>query len=92
MTDQTSGRPQVDLQDMIAASDTGNRNPAGIVGTGLALLALIWSLFQLYYASNVPFLIQDLTGLRVVFNSDEARSIHLAFALLLAALSYPLLK
>ena len=42
MTDQTSGRPQVDLQDMIAASDTGNRNPAGIVGTGLALLALIW--------------------------------------------------
>ena len=92
MTDASSGRPEVDLQDMIAASDTGNRNPAGIVGTGLALLALAWSLFQLYYASNIPFMIQDLTGLRVVFNSDDARSIHLAFALLLAALSYPLLK
>jgi TRAP transporter 4TM/12TM fusion protein len=91
-TGQSSGRPEVDLQDMIAASDTGNRNPVGIVGSGLALLALVWSLFQLYYASNIPFMIQDLTGLRVVFNSDDARSIHLAFALLLAALSYPLLK
>ncbi|GHD63732.1 C4-dicarboxylate ABC transporter [Thalassobaculum fulvum] len=91
MSDQHTNPNAVDLEDLVASSDTGSRNPRGTVGVLLAGLALAWSLFQLYYASNLPFLLQDLTGLPVVFNSDEARAIHLAFAFALAAMSYPLL-
>ena len=85
-------RDEVDLQDLVAATDTGSRNPVGPVGTMLAAMALIWALFQLYTASHIPYLVTDLTGLNLVFNSDEVRSIHLAFALALAALSYPLFR
>ena len=94
MSDQNAQRASgdVDLDDLVASSDTGNRAPRGVVGKLLAGLALTWSLFQLYYASNLPFMLQDLTGLPVVLNSDEARAIHLAFAFVLAAMSYPLLK
>lgn len=92
MSDQSASSKAVDLEDLVASTDTGNRNPTGVVGKLLALLALAWSLFQLYYASNLPFILQDLTGLSVVFNSDEARSIHLAFAFVLACMSYPLFK
>jgi len=90
MSDQA--KSAVDLEDLVASTDTGNRSPVGMVGKGMALLALAWSLFQLYYASTIPFILTDVLGVNVVFNSDEARAIHLAFALLLAALSYPLLK
>ncbi|EDP65692.1 TRAP transporter, 4TM/12TM fusion protein [alpha proteobacterium BAL199] len=82
----------VDLQDLVASSDTGSRNPAGPVGVFLAGFALVWSLFQLYIASDIPYFLTDLIGVNVIFNSDDARAIHLAFALALAALSYPLLK
>lgn len=92
MSDQSASSKAVDLEDLVASTDTGNRNPSGAVGKLLAFLALAWSLFQLYYASNLPFILQDLTGLSVVFNSDEARAIHLAFAFLLACMSYPLFK
>jgi TRAP transporter 4TM/12TM fusion protein len=92
MSDQSASSKAVDLEDLVASTDTGNRNPSGAVGKLLALLALAWSLFQLYYASNLPFMLQDLTGLSVVFNSDEARAIHLAFAFVLACMSYPLFK
>ena len=92
MSDQNGTSKTVDLEDLVASTDTGNRVPTGIVAKVLAGLALAWSLFQLYYASDLPFLLQDLTGLPVVFNSDEGRAIHLAFAFVLAALSYPLFK
>jgi len=92
MSDQSNSAKAVDLDDLVASADTGNRNPTGFVGKLLVGLALAWSLFQIYYASNLPFMLQDLTGLNVVFNSDEARAIHLAFAFVLACMSYPLFK
>ncbi|MEO0363742.1 MAG: TRAP transporter fused permease subunit, partial [Pseudomonadota bacterium] len=46
--------------------------------------ALAWSLFQLWIASPIPFMV----GFGV-FNDTEARSIHLAFALFLAFAAYP---
>jgi len=85
-------RAEIDLQDLVASSDTGSRNPAGPVGYFLAGLALVWSLFQLYISSDIPYTLTDLLKINVVFNSDEARSVHLAFALALAAFSYPLFK
>ncbi|WP_417683779.1 TRAP transporter permease [Roseibium sp.] len=82
----------IDLQELVAQSDTGARNPEGAIKTFVAATALLWSLFQLYYASNVPFILTDLIGVNVTLNSDTARSVHLAFALFLASMAYPLFK
>ncbi|MEM7643910.1 MAG: TRAP transporter permease [Pseudomonadota bacterium] len=78
------GLSQQELDELVASSDTGGRAPAGPVGTFLVVVALSWSLFQLWIASPLPFIIG--WG---VFNDTEARSIHLAFALFLAFAAYP---
>ncbi|NNE88045.1 MAG: TRAP transporter permease [Silicimonas sp.] len=78
------GLSQQELDELVASSDTGGRSPAGPVGTMLVVVALLWSLFQLWIASPIPFIIG--WG---VFNDTEARSIHLAFALFLAYAAYP---
>jgi len=71
----------------LIAKDVGGRIPEGAMAKLIAALALLWSLFQLWIASPLPFM------LRVgVFNNTEARAIHLAFALLLAFLAYPAFK
>ncbi len=81
-----------DAAAMAADLDVGARNPPHWQGTLIAAVALIWSLFQLYYASNVPYTITEWTGINFTLNSDMARAIHLAFALFLAATAFPLFK
>lgn len=77
---------QLSAEELIA-QDSGARLPDGIMAHVIAGLALLWSLFQLWIASPLPFL------LRIgVFNDTETRSIHLTFALLLAFLAYPAFK
>ena len=76
-----------ELQEMIAEADTGARSPAGIAGQILLIIPLVWSLFQLWYASPLPFML----GFGVL-NDTEARSIHLAFAIFLAYTAYPTFK
>jgi TRAP-type uncharacterized transport system fused permease subunit len=78
---------QDELDEMIAAADTGARAPAGIPGYMLVVVPLTWSLFQLWYASPLPF--QFGIG---VFNDTEARSIHLAFAIFLTFTAFPASK
>jgi len=73
-----------ELQDLIAQSDTGARTPPGMAGKIILTTAGVWSLFQLWIASPLPF----MAGIGV-FNDTEARSIHLAFAIFLAFLAYP---
>ena len=73
------------------ATDTGGRNPTGWEAKLIFWVALIWALFQLYIASNVPFLVQEVLGFGVVTNSN-ARLFHLSFGLLLASLAFPLFK
>lgn len=89
MSEQSQGyTPDQDkLQEMIAESDTGARSPAGVSGKILWFVPLLWSLFQLWYASPLPYMFD--IGL---FNSTEARSIHLAFAVFLAFTAYPTFK
>lgn len=89
MTEDNNRAPgsEVDLEDMVASSDTGARKPAGTPGKLLVSIAAVWSLFQLWIASPIPFVL----GFGV-FNATEARSIHLAFALFLAYMAYPALK
>ena len=76
-----------ELQEMIAQADTGARTPAGVTGKVLLVVPFIWSLFQLWYASPLPFIFNF-----GVLNDTEARTIHLAFAIFLAFTAYPALK
>lgn len=71
----------------LIAQDVGARSPIGVMSAVIAGLALLWSLFQLWIASPLPFVL----GFGVL-NDTETRSIHLAFALLLAFLAYPAFK
>jgi len=76
------------LQEMIAESDTGARNPTGAIPKKILFyVPLIWTLFQLWYASPLPFIFNIF-----VLNDTEARSIHLAFAVFLSYVAYPTLK
>ena len=77
--------------EAFTATDTGGRNPEGFQGKLIYWVALIWAFFQLYIASNVPFTVQEILGFGVVTNSN-ARLIHLAFGLALAAMAFPLMK
>jgi TRAP transporter 4TM/12TM fusion protein len=73
---------------LIAEADTGARAPRGALPRALLfLIPLAWSLFQLWYASPLPFTLNVF-----ILNDTEARAIHLAFSVLLAFLAYPTLR
>ena len=99
-TDESAGKALSDaeLDDLVASSDTGGRNPSNrTIYLLMAGLALAWSLFQLWFASPIPSILSQYESTRWIanmtaFNSGEARSIHLAFAILLCFLSYPAFK
>jgi len=74
-----------ELQKMIAETDSGARNPTGAVPKKILFyVPLAWTLFQLWYASPLPFLFNFF-----VLNDTEARAIHLAFAVFLSYTAYP---
>ncbi|CAM3719576.1 DctM-like transporters [Vibrio aerogenes CECT 7868] len=79
--------PSPDVQEMVAQSDTGARNPKGFAGRLLWVIPVCWSLFQLWYASPLPFIFDF-----GVLNDTQARSIHLMFAIFLAFTAYPAMK
>jgi TRAP transporter 4TM/12TM fusion protein len=89
MTESTDSlKSEEQLQEMIAESDTGARNPTGAIPKKiLFFVPLIWTLFQLWYASPLPFIFNIF-----VLNDTEARAIHLAFAVFLAYAAYPTFK
>ncbi|MDA7469107.1 TRAP transporter permease [Candidatus Pelagibacter ubique] len=63
------------------------RNLTGLHLKIVGIIAVIWSLFQLWYASPFPFMFN--IGM---FKGLPARAIHLGFALTLAFLIYPISK
>ncbi|MDL2317066.1 TRAP transporter permease [Desulfovibrio sp. OttesenSCG-928-A18] len=67
--------------------ETGRRRPVGIPHAILLVVPIIWSLFQLWITSPIPY---DL-GFGV-FNDTASRSIHLSFSIFLAYLGFPMLK
>ncbi|MBJ3776820.1 TRAP transporter permease [Acuticoccus mangrovi] len=89
-TDPNASGAATAADDLVASVDSGARNPLGWQMWLIPGLAFIWSLFQLYVASPLPFIVQEQTGLRVVFNNTEIRAIHLGFALLLVSMAFPL--
>ncbi len=80
---ESQKNPKMDVEELTAA-DTGARHPEGPVGRLLYGVALAWSLFQLWVASPIPYMLHF-----GVFNDTEVRSIHLAFAMFLAYAAYP---
>ncbi len=92
MTDNQAKEHDIDqdtLNDLLADNDTGGRSPKGGVGQFLLWLAFSWSVFQLWIASPFPYMLSEYIP---VLNNTGTRSIHLAFALLLAFLAYPATK
>ncbi|MBL4895217.1 MAG: TRAP transporter fused permease subunit [Emcibacter sp.] len=85
---------QDDISHELDDLEHGGRHPAGPSGKLLILLALCWSLFQLYYASPLPFIfaatLPDSISGFMLFNDTEARAIHLGFAIAMAFMAYPL--
>jgi TRAP transporter 4TM/12TM fusion protein len=64
----------------------------GTSARAVFLFCVLWSLFQVYVASSIPFWLSSLTGISLVFNNQEVRQLHLAFSLVLAMLLRPLVK
>ena len=89
MTKATENPVPGDLvEDLVAEVDTGGRNPQGAISKNvLFFVPLVWTLFQLWYASPLPFMLNIF-----VINDTEARSIHLAFAVFLAYTAFPTFK
>ncbi len=82
MVERPMRREQV--EELAAEADIGGRRPAGATAWLVAAVAVAWSLFQLWYASPLPFML----GFGV-FGDTEARAFHLSFALFLAFASFP---
>lgn len=82
----------LDAEELVAATESGARNAAGLAGKIIIGLGFVWALFQIYIASNFPFTLSELTGLKLIFNNQDSRQFHLAFAIALAMLAFPLFK
>lgn len=74
--------------DDLLTADTGARQPiAWFPKTTLWFIPLLWSLYQLWIASPLPFIFR--IGL---YNDTQTRAIHLAFAVFLSFLAFPMFK
>ena len=75
------------VESKISEDLSPTRNLTGLHLKIVGSIAIIWSLFQLWYASPFPFMFD--VGM---FKGLPARAIHLGFALTLAFLIYPISK
>ncbi len=76
------------VDEIVAEVDTGGRKPQGTISRNvLFFVPLAWTIFQLWYASPLPFMLNIF-----VINDTEARAIHLSFALFLAYTAFPTFK
>lgn len=78
----------VENPEAIVDAESGARNPTGAFPKKvLFVVPLVWTIFQLWYASPLPFIFNFF-----VINDSEARAIHLAFAVFLAFTAFPTFK
>ncbi|MDR2947362.1 MAG: TRAP transporter permease [Candidatus Adiutrix sp.] len=77
-----------DMVERMLEEETGRRKPTGRISASVLLIVpVIWSLFQLWITSPLPYSI----GVGVL-NDTATRSLHLGFSFFLAYLSFPMLK
>jgi len=86
-TSKQAAADEIDVNKLVGDTDTGARNPGPVVARLLLLVAIAWSLFQLWIASPLPF-----TFRFGIFNDTESRAIHLAFSVFLSFMAYPAMK
>ncbi len=75
------------IKDKIQEDISPTKKLTGLHLKIVSYIAIIWSLFQLWYASPFPFMFDF-----GMFKGLPARAIHLGFALLLAFLIFPINK
>src|SRR5210317_2492721 len=75
------------IKEKIHEDLSPTRNLSGLHLKIVGAIAITWSLFQLWYASPFPFML-DIG----MFKGLPARAIHLGFALTLTFLIYPIIK
>ncbi len=83
MSDSISSK----IKNKISEDLSPTRNITGFHLKIVSAIAIIWSLFQLWYASPFPFMLNF-----GMFKGLPARAIHLGFALTLVFLIYPISK
>jgi TRAP transporter 4TM/12TM fusion protein len=76
--------PPDDIIPDLMDKDIGARHPGGLTGHLILVVAVAWSLFQLWIASPFQYNFDFLS-----VNNSEARSIHLAFAMFLCFMVCP---
>ena len=79
-----SQNTSTNIESKISEDLSPTRNLTGVHLKIVVAIAIIWSLFQLWYASPFPFIFN--IGM---FKGLPARAIHLGFALFLAFLIFP---
>ncbi|MDQ2083313.1 TRAP transporter permease [Xanthobacteraceae bacterium Astr-EGSB] len=84
MTDQITAEQRAALETIVAEADTGGRKPTGLQRQIMFATAIGWSLFQLWFASPLPYIL----GIGII-NDSQARPIHLSFAFALVFMTFP---
>ncbi|MBW1903547.1 MAG: C4-dicarboxylate ABC transporter, partial [Deltaproteobacteria bacterium] len=92
MNEELKGDQELQADSMIAEemveSELGSRNPTGAFPKKvLFYVPLVWTLFQLWMASPLPYIFNVL-----VLNDTETRAIHLAFAMFLSYTAFSTFK
>ena len=90
---KSPGAAQPDLINKVIAAESGARQPEGLTRLLIVNVAVLWSLFQLWISSPLPYWVAEIdSGLQkyVMFSDSMARSIHLSFAVFLIYLAFPL--
>ncbi len=82
----SSNESTTQAEDFLA-SEMGSRDLQGSLGSFIVIVLIAWSIFQLWYASPLPFMLNFAT-----FNEDQAKFIHLSFALFLTFTLFPFSK
>ena len=77
-------------EELATSVDLDRSAPSGWQRHLIPVIAFIWSLFQLYIASSLPFDLAETVGSSIFIITDStARLIHLSFAGFLAAITFP---
>src|SRR5690348_9962714 len=86
MAESSAASTRETLEKLVAEADIGGRKPTGLSKTYIVAVSLAWSVFQLWYASPLPYRLNF-----GVINDGQARIVHLMFAFLLAFAAFPAL-
>ena len=81
--------------ELVAQVESGARNPTGWARNLIPIICFVWAMYQLYISSPLPSDLAVATGIdffQFIGNLSISRKIHLAFALVLATLAFPLWK